>query len=305
MRVVVIGASGLLGYTLFRGWGARPGWEVRGFDLRAPDPSVGRLDLLDAQSCRRLIAEYGPDCVVVTASNPHVDYCEAHPEETRRLNVDATIEAAKSASDAGSRFIFFSSDYVFDGRKGAYSEDDAPHPLNEYGRQKLSVERFLSGLGERALTVRISGLFGWELYPRNFALQVLSRLKDGRAVRAADDQSYNPTYAVSLSEALAGLVEKGSSGLFHLAGPDAVSRAEFSRRVAEAFGFEGVGIEACSVRKLLTASSAPRPQRSSLVSVKAAEVLGASLWDLEKSLSHLREAEAEWTALTKALPASA
>ncbi|MEI8190849.1 MAG: SDR family oxidoreductase, partial [candidate division NC10 bacterium] len=201
MRALIIGATGLLGHALFRHLSGRPGWEVAATTYDIAVPGFEPLDALDSSAVERVLDRVKPDAVVFPASNPYVDYCEKHPQETRRLNVDATLACARMVFGRGMRFVFFSTDYVFDGAKReGYREEDETRPLNEYGRQKLEVERALCASGGRALVIRTSAIFGWELQPKNFVLQVLARLKDRKAMKAPMDLDYNPTYAPSLAE---------------------------------------------------------------------------------------------------------
>src|SRR5688572_33086851 len=176
MKVLIIGATGLLGNALLRAWSAVPGCAAAGTYRSQPLPGLEPLELEDAAATRALITRVRPDVVAIPASNPNVDGCETDPAGTRKLNVDANLSAARAAAEAGARVICFSSDYVFDGARGGYVEADEPRPINDYGRQKLDLERGLAGLGDRALVLRVSALYGWELKPRNFVLQVLDRL---------------------------------------------------------------------------------------------------------------------------------
>lgn len=296
MRVLIIGAAGLLGHTLFRRWPVRSGWKAAGADVWTPVRGVRRLDVLDPGAVRTMLKETRPEAVVFTASNPHVDFCETDPEECRKLNVDAALAAARASIDTGARFVFFSSDYVFDGEKGSYSEADEPAPLNEYGRQKLEVEEALAKEGERVLVLRMSALFGWELKPRNFVLQVLGRLHEGRPVRAAKDQDYAPTYAESVAEALAVLLEKRESGLLHLAGPDRLTRMELAAAAAESFGLDKSRIEGVPLADLQQPDRARRPRRSFLDSSKAAGILGVPLTGVREALKDMAARREEWEA---------
>jgi dTDP-4-dehydrorhamnose reductase len=294
MRALIVGATGLHGHALYRHLRVRPGWEVSVTTYDIAVPGFERLDAMDAGAVDALLARLRPDAVIFPASNPFVDYCERHPEETRRLNVEATLRAARAAQDRGARFVFFSTDYVFDGTKGsAYREEDEPRPLNEYGRQKLEVERALADGKGRWTVVRTSAIYGWELQPKNFIVQVLAKLKSAQRLRAAFDLDYTPTYAPSLAEGIAGLVEKDAQGLFHLAGPEKVSRAEFAREAAMVFGLDADLIEAAPFAAF-AGQGAARPQRSPLDSGKAARLLGQPLLGAREGLKAMKAAAGEW-----------
>ncbi|MBI2362842.1 MAG: SDR family oxidoreductase [Elusimicrobia bacterium] len=291
MKAVVVGSTGLLGYALWRTLRARPGWEVVGTS-RAARGGLERLELLDQEGAARALAAWRPDAVVIAASEPHVDFCEADPADTRRVNVEGTLALARSARARGIRTVFTSSDYVFDGSHGGWTEDQAPAPLNEYGRQKLEVERGLAGFGPDALVLRISGLYGWEFKPRNFVLRARENLAAGRRLTLPSDQVYCPTYVGHLAAAVGALLERKASGLLHLAGADAFARDAWGRAVAEAWGLDaGLVSGAPTAPK---AGTAPRPLRSDLDSSRAARLLGAPLPGGRSGLEAMKADAASW-----------
>lgn len=294
MRVFIVGAAGLLGHTLLRRWSGKAGWEVSAADILPAGARVERLDVLQPGAVGSAVRRLRPEVVVFPASNPHVDFCEADPQATRRLNVEATLTAAEDVIRQGARFVFFSSDYVFDGIRGDYREDSVPFPLNEYGRQKLEVEHALARYGEKALVVRLSGLFGWELKPRNYVLQVLSRLRAGGEVTAPKDIEYYPTFVEGFADGLSVLLEKGASGIIHLAGTERLTRASFSRLIAEVFSLDATLI--VPPPPGFPPPRAPRPKRSFLDSSKAKTLFGVSVGDSRRGLERMRATEAEWSA---------
>lgn len=293
MRVLILGATGLLGHTLYRRWRARPGWEVFGTWHSAPLPGLEPLELLEPGAAARLIARLGPQAVAIPASDPHVDRCEREPEATRRLNVDAVLEAAAAARAAGARVVFFSTDYVFDGRRGGYTEEDAPVPPCEYGRQKLAAERALLERGG-ALVLRVSGLYGWELRPRNFVLQVLAKLRRGEPARAVTDQRYCPGFVEDLVPAAAELIARGAEGVFHLTGSESVDRLGFARAIARAFGLDAELARPALTAEFAAPGAAPRPADSSLDCGKLARLLGRPLRGPSAALPDMARREAEW-----------
>ena len=131
MRVTIIGAAGLLGKYLLREW---TGDEVLGVDL----PEV---DIRDAQLVDRLVAQTRPDWIVLTAAYTDVDGCESHSGLAFATNCAGAINVAQAASRNGSRLMFISTDYVFDGTKSVpYEVDDRPNPRSVYGRSKAKAE---------------------------------------------------------------------------------------------------------------------------------------------------------------------
>lgn len=247
---------------------------------------MAALDLTSPASVERLLSEFRPDWVAVPAANPHVDYCELHPEETRRLNQDATIEALRAAVAVGARTMFFSTDYVFDGAKSSYTEEDTPNPLNEYGRQKLAVERAASAIDPRGLVLRSSGIYGWQSEPKNFVLQVRASLMAGRPMRLLADLSYNPTFSDDLAAAAVALAASGAAGLFHAAGAQSVTRYEFAVMTARAFGLDPAGL--VPVPSSESATPTRRPKSSALNCAKLARATGLVLAGPAEGLRRMR-----------------
>jgi len=149
------------------------------------------------------------------------------------------------------RFVYFSTDYVFDGRGGPYAEDDPPNPLSVYGRAKEEAERTLTeALGEAQLTVRTTWVFGPERQGKNFAYQLAKTLGAGRPLVCPSDQVSNPSYGPDVARAVIALTEEGRSGLVHVAGPDRIDRVRFARSLANAFGLDAGLIEARTTAEL-------------------------------------------------------
>ena len=299
MKTLLIGATGLLGHALWRDWSQKPGWSVQGTSLSLPIPGLEALDVLDRKALQGVFDRIRPEATVLLASDPFVDGCQADPKRSRPLNVDAACAAAEEARRVGSTFVFFSSDYVFDGAKAPYCETDPVGPLNEYGKQKVEAEAGIARACPDHLILRISGLFGWELRRKNFVLQVLDRLDCGSDLVAAEDIRYHPTYAPNLSEVTAELLENGCRGVYHAVGADEHSRYDFARLVAEVFGLDGSKIK--KVRQAELKLPAPRPANSSLSTQKLAGAVSAPLWGARQALEHMRDTRKDWEAYAASL----
>ncbi len=244
------------------------------------------MDMTDSDSIRRAMAAWRPDVVAVPAADPYVDGCERDPVNTRRVNVLGTLAVARAGRESGARVIFFSSDYVLDGVQGVYTEEDIPSPINEYGRQKAETERGVLADNARNLVIRTSGVYGWQSEPKNFALQVRSRLSAGQEMRVAGDVRYNPTFADDLAEITAALASTGAAGIYHVVGADRLSRAAFAARVARAFGLDESLIRPVSSAEFGTI--APRPKESSLRTDKVLAAVGAAPVGVDAGLVRMR-----------------
>jgi len=288
MRALILGASGLVGHSLWREWKALPGWELFGTTLTHPLPGMEKLDIRDWGALKEAVSRARPDLLVLAAASPNVDFCETNPVETREVNVHASLRAADLAAKARARLVFFSSDYVFDGSKPPYPESAATNPLNEYGRQKLDAERGIAQAGSRHLILRISGVFGWEAARKNFVLQVLDRFASGQEVRAQTDIICRPTYAPNLAPVIAGLVEEGGEGVYHAVGADELSRYDLAVEAARVFGLDPKRVQPALAGDI--PRPARRPPRASLTSERLPPELAERLWGARRALREMRKA---------------
>jgi dTDP-4-dehydrorhamnose reductase len=278
-RVLIIGAAGLVGRHVRAALADRD--VVATFHT---DPVAGgvALDITDGTAVRRLMDTTRPSVVVLAAADPYVERCERDPAGTRRLNVEAAATVRDAAPDA--TFVVFSSEYVFDGTRLAYREDDAVGPLNEYGRQKVALEE-LARSSPRHLVLRVSGVFGDEPRRKNFVLQLVDKLRAGTTFDVPSDQLITPTDAESLGTTLRELLDRGATGTFHAAGPDIMGREIFARMVARVFG-----LDASLIRPRPTAElglRATRPAKAGLTDAKLQQVLGHGLRRPEDALRDL------------------
>jgi len=259
-----------------------------------------QLDMREADAVRALLKEHRPNLVAVPAANPFVDYCELHPQETRRVNVEGTLNVARACREIGARMIFYSSDYVYDGVKGVYTEDDAPNPINEYGRQKAEAEAGVMAADPRNLVLRTSGAYGWQWEPKNFALQIRTRLGRGESMTVADDVRYNPTYVENLAEITVALAAAGASGIFHAVGAEEIVRHAFAVRVARAFGLDPALLIPTPAARL--GSPTPRPKESSLRTDKVRAAVAVQPIGVDEGLRRMLEMEPRWRAYARTLP---
>lgn len=287
MRALVIGASGQVGAALVRTLTVR-GHEVVATHHRVPQPGTRALDLLDPAAPGALIAEVAPDVVFCPAAITHVDYCEDHPEEAARANAEAPVAVARAAAARGARFVFFSTEYVFDGTAGPYAEDAPPRPLSAYGRSKLDGERGVLAADPRALVVRTAAVYGPEPQGKNFVYQVLRRAAAGDVVRVPSDQWSTPTYNVDLAAAAVALVEAGAAGIVHVAGPRMVDRFTFARLVCEVFGLSADCVVPVPTAAL--GQRAPRPLIAGLRIDTCRRLAGVVPREPQAGLAAMREA---------------
>lgn len=282
-RHLVVGATGQVGSHLLAALAAPGALVVGTGHTTAADV---QLDLADVRGVEAVLSRVQPDTVWLAGAYTHVDGCEADPAKSRRVNVDGPTAIAAWVRKHGRRLVFFSTDYVFDGTEGPYAEDARPHPLSVYGRDKLAVEALLAHeLPDRALVVRTTWVYGRAARGHGFIERLTQNLAAGRSVRLPSDQWGNPTSAANLADATRRLWAADAVGLWHVAGPDYVTRADWGRQVATHFHHDPSLIEGVPTAAL--GQPARRPLAGGLLAARAATFLGTPLWDGATGLAHL------------------
>ncbi len=250
MRVLLTGGTGMLGQAIREVWGPR-------HEVIAPTRS--ELDLAQPPQIFEAVARIRPAVILHAAAIADVDRCEVEPDLAFRVNTLGTACLAAAAHEVGAALIFISTDYVFDGAKGApYTEFDPPNPLNVYGRSKWLAEEYVRTLCPRHFIVRTAWLFA--PWGRHFVSQTIERIQRGEPVGGIA-QTSSPTFVVDLAHALLRLLEIPAYGIYHIVNHGATSRYEMARVILAMLGRnpeEAVRLSAVSGRR------APRPDRTPL-----------------------------------------
>jgi dTDP-4-dehydrorhamnose reductase len=266
MRIVVTGGSGMLGHNLMRC--ASREHEVWGsfhtHRVNIPGCRMFPLDLVEERDSAAMLKKIQPDAIVHTAAMTDVDECEKERDLARRINAEGTGLLAAVAEDLHARFIYISTDYVFDGERGNYVEADTPAPVNRYGETKLMGEELVRQRCSQALILRTT-MYGLKLPPRRGLMEtLLEAISGGKTLPRFVDQCCTPLYTGELSEVLLRFVDLGISGLFHVGAGEKVSRLEFARQVAQVFGLNSAAIQPVPFKQI--DGLARRPRDTSLVS---------------------------------------
>jgi dTDP-4-dehydrorhamnose reductase len=277
LRILVTGANGLLGQSLlYLAQGrhellATGRGPARGNHFGFP---YAELDTTRPEDYERVIAEFKPDVLIHSAAMTQVDDCEKDPETCRQLNVDATRYCAEACARHGIHLIFISTDFIFDGANGPYSEDALPAPLSVYGWSKLHAEEAVKASGARYTIARTVLVIGYVpgLSRSNIILWARGALQRGERIRVVDDQVRSPTWSVDLAEGCLRIAERGALGVFHLSGPDTMSILELVQKVAEHAGLEAGLIDVVSSESL--GQPAKRPPVTGFDISKARTELG-------------------------------
>lgn len=219
-----------------------------------------QADITDASLLSRAISRAEPDVIVHAAAFTAVDDCERQPELAFRVNAEGTGNLAQICRQSDIPMLYLSTDYVFDGEKASpYVETDSPAPLNVYGKSKLKGERYVADLVESFWIVRTSWLFG--PLGRNFVRSILQQARRGEPLRVVSDQVGAPTYTADLAEKLEEILEKGSSGIYHVTNQGYCSWFEFAKEILQQSGLNQVAVSAIPTSASGRAASRPRNSR--------------------------------------------
>jgi dTDP-4-dehydrorhamnose reductase len=260
-RVAIFGSGGQLGVELCREFQKR-GWEIVRFDRQS-------LDISDAASVESAVANADPEMVINSAAYNQVDVAEREPQAAYTANALGVRNLAMACRQTDARFVHFSTDYVFDGKKGSpYVETDQTHPLGAYAVSKLAGELYAQAYLDHPLIIRVSGVFGpgGLFTPRgNFVELMLRMSKSDSPIRVVEDHFASPTYAPALASRTADLVAKNCTGLFHIGGGEPISWYNYARLIFELAGLKPE-LKPTNEREYRTA--AKRPAYSALSNAK-------------------------------------
>ncbi|MFH1562254.1 MAG: SDR family oxidoreductase [Nitrospirota bacterium] len=238
MSVLIIGASGFVGSHLYENLSKDD--EVIGtFYRRQPEVKGFRyLDITDKESVEGLIRQIKPSAIILASALTYVDYCEEHQSEAYDINVSGTTNIVLAAKEVGSKLVFFSSEYVFDGKCGPYSEIDLPNPVDYYGKTKLEAEKVIIENLIDYLIIRTTIIYGYQKDGKNFIMQLIQKNKDGQAMNVPLDQYGSPTFRDNLIEVTIELIRKDKRGIYNVVGREVINRYDFSILATEIFGLD-------------------------------------------------------------------
>lgn len=293
MRVLITGSNGLLGQKLVKTFSSTH--RTSGIDLqkdsiiRIPNFSYQDISITEKEKLKELFSSFKPEIVINAGAYTDVDGCEKNKEKAWEVNVEGVKNLSELCRENKAKIVQLSTDYIFDGKKGPYSEEDSPNPEGYYGLTKLESEKEIIKSQINFLIVRTNVLYGKSLgETHNFVLWLIQKLKNGEEVRIVTDQYSNPTLADNLAEAIKDAVEKNISGILNIAGGDKViSRYEFALKIAEKFGLDQSLIKKISTSELNL--PAPRPLKGGLKIDKAKKLLTTELLDVDKGLEYLKK----------------
>lgn len=282
MKLLIIGASGVLGSRLYDDT-VKKKWDARGTFFSHECKGFFCVDMADKSGVHKIFDSFRPDTVALCGGITDVDLCEEKPGLAEEVNIKGTANVAEKAREYEARLVLVSTDYIFNGDSGPYSEEDRPSPVNIYGRTKLEAENIVREKMEEYLIVRTAQLYGRDYRGKNFALKIIKNMHHGKEVYAADDFYSTPTYAEDLSQSIIELIEKGHQGIFNIAGADFLDRYSYVNKIADIFNLKKSLINRVMLNDLNL--KAARPPKAGLNVSKAEKILDSSFMTVEKGLN--------------------
>ena len=280
MKILITGANGMLGHRMAVELAEQ--FETTVTQYGEPVSILGCHDLF-VDLTQPIHSRYPAEIVIHTAALTDVDYCQKHPDDAWAVNVKGTENLVKAFPDA--RFVYISTDFVYDGMTGNYSETDLPHPINVYAETKYAAEKLLPA---GSLIIRTC-IFGLNLLNLKESLpeQIVKKLQAGQPLSLFNDLFSSPIYTGCLVKLIQQAIERKLTGVWNLAGSERVSKYEMGLKVAEVFGLNPDLIHSASASNFQFA--APRPRDVSLNTAKITETLGYPPPNLAESLHCFEE----------------
>jgi len=279
MSILITGANGFLGFYLVqqllqkeftviatgKGECRLPFSASKNF-IYAP------MDFTDPYSVDAVFNQFKPEVVIHAGAISKPDECEMNQMLAYVVNVEGTVTLLTNAEEQKSFFVFVSTDFVFDGDRGMYSEEDAPRPVNYYGRTKMDAEDAVKDYPFDWCIVRTVLVYGKNQSGRsNLLTLVKEKLEKGEEYGVVDDQVRTPTYVEDLAKGIVAIVEKKAKGIFHISGKDILTPYQMAIATA---GF--LGLDKSLIKKVTAASfsqPARRPPKTGFIIEKARKEL--------------------------------
>jgi len=246
-----------------------------------------RLDLTDKSKVSKVVSRLKPEAIIHAAAYTDVDGCEINKDQAWRVNAEATRHIATASASVGAHLTYVSTDYVFNGKKGLYSEEDNPNPINYYGYTKLKGEEFVRKQGKEYCIARPSVVYGWGRTDKpNFSMWLINSLDQGSEVKILTDQYVSPTLNTNLAEMLLEIMHRRITGILHTAGATRTNRYKFALKLAETFGLTTDLVKPAKIDQMLW--KARRPYDSSLNVSRASALLNVKPLRLKQALEMMK-----------------
>lgn len=284
MRILVTGASGLLGLNL--ALEASQQHEVFGSvyenEILTRSFKVLQSDLTEPGALEKLVDTCDPEWVINCAALANLEACEANPALANKLNSELPEKLANYVAKGGARLVHISTDAVFDGTRGNYTEEDKPNPLSVYARSKLDGEQAVQHANPDAVIARVN-IYGWSLSGRrSLAEWFVNNLSAENSIMGFTDVYFCPLHVKHLAKILLLMLERELKGLYHVVSSECCSKFDFGRRLAGLFSLDESLIEPYSVSD--SDLTAARSRNLTLKAAKLNNALGVNTPGIDTGL---------------------
>lgn len=295
MKILITGSNGLLGQKIVRQL-LKSGVQFLATSLgenrnsKCPTENYRSMDITDPDDINSVVDAFQPSAIINTAAMTNVDACEDNEDLCRQINVTAVKHLLAAAKKQKAFLTHLSTDFVFDGENGPYSEEDERNPLSIYAQSKADSEDILMNADYKAWAIlRTIIVFGQgeNMSRSNIVLWAKSALAEGKPLSIVNDQFRAPTWADDLAWACIQAAKTKTTGLFHISGPETFSIFELVSRVAKFHGHNLDNIAEVSSTTLN--QKAKRPPKTGFDISKARKLLGYNPMSFEESLKRLQE----------------
>lgn len=290
-RIVVVGGNGMLGQRLIEFYKKLN--DVLLLATSVEDKSVFNFvdyiqaDISNRNEIKKVVYDFCPDFIINAAAYTNVDKSENERELAWKINVKGVEYLSESARVLDSHLIHISTDYIFDGKNGPYTEYDTPNPLGYYARTKLASENTLRISGCKNTILRTNVLYGTAKFSRpDFVKWVIESLRANKEIRVVDDQINNPTFIDDLVQGINKIVELRKEGIYNIGGNEFLSRYDFTLLIADFFNLNKSLIKKIKTEELN--QPARRPLKSGLITIKAQSELGYKPHTILQSLELMK-----------------
>jgi dTDP-4-dehydrorhamnose reductase len=284
MRILVTGASGLLGLNL--ALEASQQHEVFGSvyenEILTRSFKVLQSDLTEPGALEKLVDTCDPEWVINCAALANLEACEANPALAKKLNSELPEKLANYVAKGGARLVHISTDAVFDGTRGNYTEEDKPNPLSVYARSKLDGEQAVQQANPDAVIARVN-IYGWSLSGRrSLAEWFVNNLSAENSIMGFTDVYFCPLHVKHLAKILLLMLERELKGMYHVVSSECCSKFDFGRRLAGLFSLDESLIEPYSVSD--SDLTAARSRNLTLKAAKLNNALGVNTPGIDTGL---------------------
>ena len=289
MKLLITGASGLFGGKLAQ-LATTKGYTIySGYNKDKPKFGIPiQFDITNKTHTQQVFQKTQVDTIIHAASLTNVDTCERKRNQAWKTNIQGTKHIVQAAKKTQTYLIYISTDYVFDGEKGNYTETDKPNPINYYGQTKLKAEQQIQTLQNYCIA-RPSVIYGSTpaAGKTNFALWTIKQLKNEKPVKMATDQYTSPTLNTNLANMTLEIAEQKLTGTYHLSGATPINRYDFAKKIAKTFNLDPNLIFPVSIDDF--SFPAKRPKNSSLNTRKAQQDLKNKPLEIDQALKILKK----------------